>query len=129
VNSQTKVGPRTKTTVVAAVDEIPPHGRKIVEVDGVSIGIYNYKGEFYAVRNFCPHQGAPLCEGSFGGTNLPSDPQTLVFGGRVAMCPWHHMEFDLRSGVSLTDSRLRVKTYPVEVEDGKLLLTTRGGLK
>ena len=49
--------------VVATVDEIPPGERKIVEIGGRSLGIFNIKGEFYALRNICPHQGGPLCEG------------------------------------------------------------------
>ena len=47
----------------AASDEIPPGSRKIVEVDGRSIGVFNVDGEFLALRNRCPHQGGPLCEG------------------------------------------------------------------
>ena len=49
--------------VVARVDEIPPGERKIVEVAGRSIGVFNVGGEFFALRNRCPHQGGPLCEG------------------------------------------------------------------
>ncbi len=45
--------------VVASVDEIPPGGRKIVEVAGRSIGVFNVKGEYFALRNRCPHQGGP----------------------------------------------------------------------
>ena len=47
--------------VVATVEEIPPGQRKIVEVAGRSIGIFNVSGEFFALRNRCPHQGGPLC--------------------------------------------------------------------
>ena len=53
--------------VVATVDEIPPGERKIVELEGRSLGIFNIDGDFYAVRNICPHQGAPLCEGRLTG--------------------------------------------------------------
>ena len=48
---------------VARVGEIPPGGRKIVEIGGRSIGVFNVDGEFFALRNRCPHQGGPLCEG------------------------------------------------------------------
>src|SRR5262245_39775127 len=53
--------------VVATTAEIPPGGRKIVEVAGRSIGIFNAGGEFFALRNRCPHQGGPLCEGGLSG--------------------------------------------------------------
>ena len=49
---------RTATAryVVAAVDEIAPGERKIVTVAGRSIGVFNVGGEFFALRNRCPHQ-------------------------------------------------------------------------
>ena len=53
--------------IVAAVEEIPPGERKIVELAGRSIGVFNLGGEFFALRNRCPHQGGPLCAGSLGG--------------------------------------------------------------
>ena len=41
----------------ATIDQIQP-GRCIgVKVDGVFIGIYNVKGEYYAMNNICPHLG------------------------------------------------------------------------
>ena len=49
--------------VVATVDEIPPGQRKIVDVGGRSIGVFNLQGEYFAVLNRCPHQGGPLCRG------------------------------------------------------------------
>jgi hypothetical protein len=53
--------------VVATLDEIPPGGKKIVEVAGRSIGVFNVGGEFFALRNRCPHQGGPLCLGKLSG--------------------------------------------------------------
>ena len=45
---------------VARVSELPPGARKIIELEGRSIGVFNIKGAYYALRNTCPHQGAPL---------------------------------------------------------------------
>ena len=53
--------------VVATVDEIPPGSRKIVDVDGRSIGVFNVGGEYFALLNRCPHQGGPLCHGNTHG--------------------------------------------------------------
>jgi nitrite reductase (NADH) small subunit len=83
--------------------------------------------EFFAVRNKCPHRGAPLCEGTVGGTFLTSRPNEYVFGmeNRVLRCPWHGWEFDLRTGRSLFQpDEVRVKTYRVTVEDGVVFLDT-----
>lgn len=101
---------------VATTSEIPPGGRKIVEIDGRSIGVFNVGGSFYALRNLCPHQGAPLCEGPVMGTTLPSRPGTYVLAreGEILRCPWHGWEFDLRTGRSLADpDRARVRSFPV----------------
>ena len=64
----------TRKHVVGTVAEIPPGARKIVAVEGLSIGVFNVHGTFYALKNRCPHQGAPLCLGSVKGTTLPSPP-------------------------------------------------------
>ena len=47
--------------VIAAADEIPPGGRKIVSVNGREIGVFNLGGEYYALRNICPHTGQGRC--------------------------------------------------------------------
>ncbi len=44
-----------KKHVVAAVDEIPPGGRKLVQADGRAIVVFNLSGEFFALSNRCPH--------------------------------------------------------------------------
>jgi 3-phenylpropionate/trans-cinnamate dioxygenase ferredoxin subunit len=111
--------------VVAALDEIPPGGRKIVEVAGRSIGVFNLGGEFFALRNRCPHQGAPLCEGRVWGALESSRPGELRYsrGGEILACIWHGWEFDIRTGQSWCDpARLRVKLYEVEVEPGAAVI-------
>ncbi len=107
--------------IVAAVDEIPPGGRKIVEVAGLSIGIFNLGGEFFALRNRCPHQGGPLCEGKTWGLLQARVPGQVEYAraGEILTCPWHAWEFDIRTGQSWCDpARLRVRRYAVSVEPG-----------
>ena len=105
--------------VVSTVRELPPGSRKIVEVDGQSIGVLNVDGEYYALRNSCPHHGAPLCLGIVAGTNIPSKPYEYVYGweNQIIKCPWHGWEFDIESGRSVFNPhKVRIKTYDVEVE-------------
>jgi len=110
--------------VLCSVDELRPGERMIVKVEGRSIGVFNVDGRLYALRNTCPHQGAPLCAGTLSGTMIPSDPQRYVYGkeDRVLRCPWHGWEFDIATGVSLFDPRKRVHSYPVTVADGILVI-------
>jgi len=105
---------------VATVDEIPPGGRKIVELQGLSIGVFNIGGEFFAIRSACPHKGGPLCLGVVTGFVRADTPGRYEYlrCGEVIRCPWHGWEFDIKTGLSWIDpNRLRVKSYAVAVEE------------
>jgi nitrite reductase/ring-hydroxylating ferredoxin subunit len=105
--------------IIGHVSELAPGERRVVEVDGRSIGVFNVQGQFYALRNRCPHQGAPLCLGAIKGMALPSKPGEYRWGreGEILRCPWHGWEFDITSGRSIFNPhRMRVRTYEVTVE-------------
>lgn len=105
--------------VVAKVDEIPLGERKIVELDGRSIGVFNVQGTFYALRNRCPHQGGTLCEGQLSGFATAEVPGQYEYTrkGEILRCPWHGWEFDVKTGQSWFDpEKMRVKSYDVCVE-------------
>ena len=104
--------------VVCAVADLPPGSRRIVEVAGRSIGVFNVDGALYAVRNRCPHQGGPLCEGATVGLVTSDGPGHYRHErpGEIVRCPWHAWEFDLRTGASWFDPvRQRVRAYEVSV--------------
>lgn len=108
--------------IVATADEILPGGRKIITVAGRSIGVFNIGGEFFALRNRCPHQGGPLCEGKTWGMLFARVPGELEYtrAGEILTCAWHGWEFDIRTGRSWCDpERLRVRAYAVSVESGE----------
>ena len=116
--------------IVAAIDEIPSGGRKILEVGGVSIGIFNLGGEYFALRNRCPHQGGPLCEGKVWGSLEASVPGKFEYSrpGEILACHWHGWEFDIRTGQSWCDPRrLRTRLFPVSVESGATLVADEDG--
>ncbi len=105
--------------VVGRVSELPPGERKIVEVGGRSIGVFNVHGRYFALRNSCPHQAAPLCLGAIKGMTMPSKPGEYVWArdGEILRCPWHGWEFDITTGRSIFNPHnTRVKTYEVTVE-------------
>lgn len=114
--------------VVDTVDNLPPGSRKIVTINGRSVGVFNDLGRFYAIRNVCPHHGAPLCLGDVEGIMRPSEPHVYDYSGdseaeRVVRCPWHGYEFRLEDGRSQSSpDRMRVKTYRVEIEDGNVVV-------
>ena len=108
--------------VVGRARELPPGGRKVVEVEGRSIGVFNVHGSFYALRNSCPHQAAPLCLGSIKGMAMPGKPGEYRWEreGEILRCPWHGWEFDILTGRSIFNPhKMRVRTYEVTVEPGE----------
>ncbi len=92
---------------------------RIFEAEKRSIGIFNINGKFYALRNTCPHKGAPLCLGIITGLVVSDEPlqMQMTRDGEIVRCPWHGWEFDITSGRSVYNPhRMRVKTYDVAVE-------------
>ena len=97
----------------------------VITVADEEIGVYKVDGEIHAIRNFCPHRGAPICSGMISGTMLPSDVGQFVYGleGQVISCPWHKWQFDLKTGRSLFDAdRRRLIMYAVEVVGDELFV-------
>jgi nitrite reductase/ring-hydroxylating ferredoxin subunit/hemoglobin-like flavoprotein len=91
---------------VGSAAEFAAAGRKIVEVEGVSIGVFHVDGQWYALQNSCLHRGGPVCNGP------------LADG--VLTCPWHGYQYSLRSGELLIDPSVKLPRYPVEV-DGEVV--------
>ena len=111
--------------VVGTVDEIPPGTRKIVEIAGRSIGVFNVNGEYFALLNRCPHQAGPLCKGNAHGFLRSGAVGEYDYSrpGEIVRCPWHGWEFDVRTGQSWFDPKtVRVRRYEVSVEPGSALV-------
>jgi 3-phenylpropionate/trans-cinnamate dioxygenase ferredoxin subunit len=107
--------------VVAAVGDIPPGTRRLAQVNGRAIVVFNLGGEFFAPNNRCPHRGGSLCQGSQTGLVESDGPGNYRYSrpGEIIRCPWHGWEFDIRTGQSYCDpKRFRAKTYPANVEPG-----------
>jgi nitrite reductase/ring-hydroxylating ferredoxin subunit len=116
---------------VGAIDGLPE--RKIVSVRAGDreIVLVRWDDEVYALRNICPHMSAPLTTGKVMGYYTGN-----VIGGEIALeledenpviaCPWHKYEFSLKDGHCLTNAGLRVRSYPVTVEDGRVLVDMSG---
>ncbi|MDE2638329.1 MAG: Rieske (2Fe-2S) protein [Chloroflexota bacterium] len=114
--------------VVGKVSELPPSSRRIVRVNGREIGVFNVKGKYYALRNVCPHQSAPLCLGELTGLAVSDEPGEIEWTreGEILRCPWHGWEFDISNGSTIFQSKARVKTYEVQVEKAALARLIEG---
>ena len=112
-----KGGEKVSGQFVARVEDIPPGSKKIVQLGKISVGIFNLEGEYFALLNYCPHQGAELCKGKICGTFTKSNVHQFIYDrpNEIIRCPWHGWEFDIRTGESLFSTKIRAKSYPVEV--------------
>ena len=98
--------------------EAPDEGSvRMLEIGGHRVGLYRVGDELHALADRCPHRGAPLCAGRVA-TPIETDGGMLTLGrGRsIVRCPWHKWEFDIATGRSLVDDRLRVRRYSVRLE-------------
>ena len=98
--------------VVASVDEISPGERKLVQIRGRPIVIFNLDGEYFGILDRCPHQGASLCRGKLVGLVEALSPGNYKFSRKdeIIRCPWHGWEFDIRTGQSRCDACKRWET-------------------
>ena len=117
---------RSRTFDIGAANDFPVGKPVRVAADGRALVVVRRANALYALRDVCPHQGAPLSAGHVEGTALPCLPgEEIVFGreGEVLICPWHGWEYDLRTGRSLVDpEKARVRAYPARVENGRALV-------
>jgi nitrite reductase (NADH) small subunit len=104
--------------LVGKASEISEGDKKIIVANGRSIGVYNLGGQFFAIRNTCPHKGAALCTGITAAFITSSGPGNFEYEreGEIARCPWHQWEFDIKTGCMVVDPKMRTKTYEVTVE-------------
>lgn len=114
---------------VGAVAEFALDRFRLFELEGRPVGVVRTASGFFAVRNRCPHQGAEICAGLVSGTMAESAPHEYVYRDerRVLACPWHRWEFDMETGAAVGGiTKKRLVTYPVAVEDGRVLVSMPG---
>ncbi len=96
----------TREVIVARTDEVRPGEARVVEREGLLLALFNVDGTLYVTDNTCLHRGGPLGDG--------------FLEGPIVTCPWHGREYDVRTGEGVDGTTLRVKTYPVIVENGEV---------
>lgn len=114
---------------ISRATDIQPGERKIVELEGKEVCVFNVNGDYHALLNWCVHQGGPCCEGPVSGTYKASfDRESLetelewVDEGKILTCPWHGWEYDITTGNCLSDTDRKLPKYPVQVENGDVIV-------
>ena len=100
------------TITVCKLEDLPEGEMRLVEADGVKIGVFHCPGgEFMAIEDRCSHDDGPLAEGEFDAASCTVE------------CPRHGSLFDLRTGKPKSLPAYRpVATYGVHVDADEVKL-------
>lgn len=109
--SYKKIDPATADYVpIGPAAEVGSGQRRIVEIDGQAIAVFNIAGTYYAIADVCSHDDGPVAEGD-------------LVGEYEIECPRHGAHFDVRSGKVLSfPAIVDIPAYPVKVEEGELMV-------
>jgi 3-phenylpropionate/trans-cinnamate dioxygenase ferredoxin subunit len=100
-----------ETIDICPVAELEPGRMRLVEWEGLEIGVFNCAGTVYAIEDRCSHDDGPLVEGTL-------DEQACTIE-----CPRHGSRFDLRTGKPITlPAYVPVDTFPVIIENETIKL-------
>ncbi len=92
---------------VVSLDELPSGDRIFLEIDNLSIVIFNIAGNVYALEDRCTHDNGPLGEGEIEGFEI--------------ICPRHGARFDVRDGRALTLPAVEPTRYfPTRIIDNQI---------
>ncbi len=97
---------------VGSIDEIPARGARIVRTARGCVAVFRTSaGEAFALEDRCPHKGGPLSQG-------------IVHGASVT-CPLHNWVISLETGEAQGADKGVVRTIPLRIEEGRILLDLR----
>lgn len=88
---------------VAKVGEIPDGEGRAFSVGDRMVAVFCSEGDYFAVDDFCPHQGASLAEGYLDREQC------------AVACPWHHWRFSVDDGGWLDNPKIAIDTFSVRV--------------
>ncbi len=89
---------------VCGESEITPGGRKVVDVEGAMVVVFNLAGELYAIEDICTHDGSEIADGCIIGDDIE--------------CPRHGARFCIKTGaVTAPPAYEPIDTFPVMVRD------------
>ncbi|MFC3570061.1 nitrite reductase small subunit NirD [Paracoccus simplex] len=95
---------------IGALDDIPRQGARVIRTAQGCVAVFRTLDDrVFALDDRCPHKGGPLSEG-------------MVHGDRVT-CPLHNWVFDMNSGAAQGADEGAVRTWPVRVEQGRVLIS------
>lgn len=90
---------------VAPLPELAPGERRVVDVDGTDVAVFNIDGQLYAIEDTCTHDGGEIASGELQGYEI--------------ICPRHGARFCVKTGKVLKPPAYEdLVAFPVRVHDG-----------
>ncbi|HEY1506021.1 MAG TPA: Rieske (2Fe-2S) protein [Stellaceae bacterium] len=114
--------------LVGAISEFPDNDYRILDIDGFEVGVFRRGDALYVYENRCPHFGGPVCQGKVlkRVEERLSETQAsrgLRFAGdEHIICPWHGVEFDLKTGRNFGHAQYRLRKIPARIKDDEVYL-------
>ena len=94
---------------IGSMDDIPAQGARLVKTAQSCVAVFRTADDrVFALEDRCPHKGGPLSEGIVHGTSVT--------------CPLHNWVFDMNTGQAQGADQGMVRTYPVKVQGGRILI-------
>lgn len=94
------------------IDDIPVRGARLVRTTSGCVAVFRTAAnEAFAIDDACPHKAGPLSQG--------------IVHGKSVTCPLHNWVISLESGAAQGADEGSVATYPLKIDNGRLLLDLR----
>jgi nitrite reductase (NADH) small subunit len=94
---------------IGAIADIPIRGARLVKAAHGCIAVFRTAdNEAFAIDDACPHKGGPLSQG--------------IVHGKSVTCPLHNWVIGFETGEAQGADSGSVRTYPLRIENGRLLL-------
>jgi nitrite reductase/ring-hydroxylating ferredoxin subunit len=97
------------------VDDVSPGRTRVCTIEGKLVMLANWDGHVFATSGLCPHRGNPL--------------DGAVLWGPLVDCPWHHFQYDIRTGENYYPRNVYPKDLPALQEQLGPLETYRVELR
>lgn len=100
--------PKEGYVFVSNLEDLPQGKGRVFKVEGKTLALFRIDDRCFAINDICPHQGASLGKGRLKGF--------------VVACPWHHQQFDIRTGFGPDGGGYCVVNYDVHVTNGQVFV-------
>jgi nitrite reductase (NADH) small subunit/3-phenylpropionate/trans-cinnamate dioxygenase ferredoxin subunit len=93
---------------VCKVGDVPEGEGVAVQVCEKVVALFLIDGQYHAIDDMCPHMGASLSGG--------------YVENKIVTCPWHAWRFRVTDGTWADNPRVKIGSYPVQVEGNDILI-------